>query len=66
MATLSINVSFFVEVEVDDSALEHDTLIIQATEKVYNTIGVNFRGVRMLSIDPATLKIGADIYDLDM
>lgn len=66
MAKLTINVSFLLTVEVDDSALTNDKLIAQAANEVLNTIGVNFSGVRMLSVDPTTLKIGDDVYDLDM
>jgi hypothetical protein len=66
MAQLTINVSFLLTVEVDDSALTNDKLITQAANQVLDTIGVNFSGVRMLSVDPATLRIGDDVYDLDV
>jgi hypothetical protein len=66
MAKLTLNVSFLLTVEVDDSASTDDTLITQAANKVLDTIGVNFSVVRMLSVDPATLRIGSDVYDLDM
>jgi hypothetical protein len=66
MATLIINVSLQVEVEVSDSALQDDTHIdqarIQVLDAVYDAFANN--NTRFTTVEPATLVVGNDIYDL--
>lgn len=66
MATLIVNVSMQVEVEVADSALENDTLIDQARSQVYDNLYAAFanNSTRFTTVEPATLVVGDDVYDL--
>lgn len=66
MAKLIINVSFAVEFEVDDSALHDDTHIDRAHREVYEALYNAFpnNSTRFTTVEPQTLVIGNDVYDL--
>jgi len=66
MATLILNVSLQVEVEVADSALEDDTLIAEGTLQVLDNLYEAFKNnsTRFTTVEPATLVVGDDVYDL--
>lgn len=68
MATLYINVSIQVLVEVDDSALTDDTLIDRARSDVFDAVHTAFKDkdTRYTDIVPQSLVVGDEIYDLDM
>ena len=66
MATLILNVTLQVEVEVLDSALTDDTLITEGTLQVLNNLYDAFKNnnTRFTTVEPATLVVGTDVYDL--
>jgi hypothetical protein len=66
MALLLVNVSLQVEVEVADFALHDDTHIHQAQRQVYDNLYDAFKNnsTRFTSVEPATLVVGSDVYDL--
>jgi hypothetical protein len=68
MATLYINVSLQVLVEVDDFALTDDTLINKARSDVFDAVHTAFinNSTRYTNIEPQSLVVGDEIYDLDM
>lgn len=66
MAKLIINVSFGVEVEVSDFALEDDTHIHQAQRQVYDALYDAFpnNSTRFMTVEPSTLVVDNETYDL--
>ena len=66
MALLLVNGSLQVEVEVSDFALNDDTHINQARRQVYDNLYEAFKNnsTRFTTVEPATLVVGEDVYDL--
>jgi hypothetical protein len=66
MALLLVNVSLQVEVEVADFALQDDTHINQARRLVFDNLSEAFKNnsTRFTTVEPATLVVGEDVYDL--